>query len=214
MTSDGALRFQVDRSDLYEIGLAGWVRYQAGRLPFPVFLHATDNGDGRLEIDELYIAARRPPERPSPGSRKQPVLPAEGGEAGSRGRITGDLLRQLELNRIEVALNSAFSGPIREGLERPRIGVSELAASFFPYYSARGAEFRVEPLLDIPTSRHYPESFYVRLADVYSKLASLTRAPARVIAEANDVPVARVHEWVKVARARKLLPPGRQGKAG
>ena len=42
----------------------------------------------------------------------------------------------------------------------------------------------------------------------------LPARPAARIAEANRVPLKTVHGWVAEARKRKLLPPGRQGKAG
>jgi len=34
------------------------------------------------------------------------------------------------------------------------------------------------------------------------------------LAEANGVPVSTVHRWVKEARRRGFLPPGRPGRSG
>jgi hypothetical protein len=34
------------------------------------------------------------------------------------------------------------------------------------------------------------------------------------LAEANDVPVTTAQRWIRVARLRGMLPPGRQGTSG
>jgi hypothetical protein len=69
--------------------------------------------------------------------------------------------------------------------------------------------------LRIPDGPKRPDSFYKRVAELYSALAANgSRRPASEIAEANDIQVTTVHRWIKEARRRDLLGSGRKGKAG
>jgi hypothetical protein len=89
----------------------------------------------------------------------------------------------------------------------------ESAAGSLPGPDGRERSKRFDRM-DIPTSRPWPDDFYRQEADLYRRPVGFVRTPAGVIADANGVPVKRVHKWVKLARDRKFLPPGRQGKAG
>lgn len=78
-------------------------------------------------------------------------------------------------------------------------------------YRERKAGLKLNP----PTSqRTYPDEFYEKVAGVYSMLISRREHPAAAIAEANGIPVSTVHRWIKEARRRGILPPGRKGRAG
>lgn len=63
-------------------------------------------------------------------------------------------------------------------------------------------------------NRDHGDLFYERVAKTYAQLHQFTRAPARTIAEAAGVPASTARRWVKEARRRGFLPPGRPGKAG
>ena len=73
---------------------------------------------------------------------------------------------------------------------------------------------RVWPLpfaqLEIPTTRKKPDEFYRQVAKAYQTLAGMDRRPAVILADKNRVPVTTVHRWVKEARARGFLAPGRR----
>ena len=69
-------------------------------------------------------------------------------------------------------------------------------------------------LVEIPKGRSYGDDFYRDVAKKYSAAARAYRRPAKQIAEANGVPVATVHRWVKEARRRGFLGVARPGKAG
>lgn len=67
------------------------------------------------------------------------------------------------------------------------------------------------------TRGRYPDSFYEQLAAHYTMLVGFQRdpAPARTIAENNDVPVTTVHRWIRETRRRGFLPAARaQGRPG
>jgi hypothetical protein len=59
-----------------------------------------------------------------------------------------------------------------------------------------------------------PDRFYALVAAAYREYAPQTRAPAVEIAREAAVPVGTARVWVREARRRGKLPPGRKGKAG
>lgn len=59
-----------------------------------------------------------------------------------------------------------------------------------------------------------PDAFYERVADAYREYAPQTSKPGTKIAEEAGVPLGTVHGWIREARRRGKLPPGRKGKAG
>jgi hypothetical protein len=59
-----------------------------------------------------------------------------------------------------------------------------------------------------------PEGFSARVAEAYREYSMQTRGPAVMIAAEAGVPVATVRSWIREARRRGKLPPGRRGKAG
>ena len=62
--------------------------------------------------------------------------------------------------------------------------------------------------LRVPKGQPKPDSFYREVARLFGEVSVNTPRPAAVLAEANEVPVARIHGWVKEARRRGLLAPG------
>lgn len=68
--------------------------------------------------------------------------------------------------------------------------------------------------LDVPTTYRKPHSFYQQVAALYMEIASSHSNPAAIIAEANNLPRTTIHRWVKEARKRHFLPPGKPGAAG
>jgi hypothetical protein len=59
-----------------------------------------------------------------------------------------------------------------------------------------------------------PDAFYRQVAQAYREYAPETRAPAVAIAKEAGVPAGTAQGWVREARRRGFLPPGRKGKAG
>lgn len=59
-----------------------------------------------------------------------------------------------------------------------------------------------------------PDGFYLGVARAYAEYAPRTRAPAIEIANEAGVPVGTARGWVREARRRGHLRPGRQGKVG
>lgn len=58
-----------------------------------------------------------------------------------------------------------------------------------------------------------PDEFSELVARHYRQWASRTNHPAQMMADQSEIPVRRVHYWIREARLRGKLPPGQRGKA-
>ena len=59
-----------------------------------------------------------------------------------------------------------------------------------------------------------PDWFYQEVANQYGRLVAASNRPATEMAEVHGIPVTTVHRWVKEARRRGFLGPGRKGRRG
>jgi hypothetical protein len=183
------------RGRLYHLGEDWYEWRQQPALPGTVHVRVTSGEGGRLGLAELRII----------------------------GEPTSDLLRAIPVGRIEAAANAQLTvvddaisprsprprrrrrGPAGsallpedQGWEEPERPAAATASG-----PARGAR---------PRGR--PDEFYAEVADTYRQLAQSSRRPAGDMAARYEVPVTTVHRWVKEARRRGFLAPGRPGKAG
>jgi len=111
-----------------------------------------------------------------------------------RGPVSAAALRAIPVGRIEAAVNSMA----RHGHVVDAIAV----------------EVVVPEQLRMSEGPAYPDAFYEAVAGAYRHLAASSRRPIADLAAANGVPSTTAQRWVKEARRRELLPPGRKGKAG
>jgi hypothetical protein len=112
------------------------------------------------------------------------------------GPITAELLRSVPVGRIEAAANAQLHGAAPATQPRRRV------------------EPRIRDDLRETAVRGYPDRFYDEVASVYRDLARVTARPVAELASANEVPPTTAHRWVREARRRGKLPPGRPGKPG
>jgi hypothetical protein len=110
------------------------------------------------------------------------------------GPVSATVLRTIPVGRIEAAVNALA----RHGHEPNR----------------ERAEARIPDRLRDHAVPGYPDEFYEVIARAYRVLAADSPRPIVDLAEANEVPLTTAQRWVKEARRRELLPPGRRGKAG
>lgn len=129
--------------------------------------------------------------------------------------ITGETLRRIPLARLEALANTdlaslaltleqAGAPPSDDGLT---LGDLRSLAGVAPAPTAR------RPSLRRPDGSD-PDAFYREVATAYASAAAESSRPAAALAEEAGVPVTTVHRWVREARRRGLLPPGKKGKAG
>ena len=173
---------------------------------------------------------------PSQGATLEVRLEAESDgrvhvtELRLRGEIGTDTLRAIPLGRIEAAANAlvtAFDVVEMAGAvhERKRGGSrSDPAPDMWETVSAsapveRPTRRRPRSLVvdtgdEAASGRGRSDAFYAQVAALYRDLSLDSSRPAALIAEANEVPVTTAHRWIKEARRRGHLPPGRAGKTG
>jgi hypothetical protein len=193
---EGAGRLALFAEDRYRliIGRAGWAYVLSSELEdAQVWLRLERTDTGRYVVSSLHI----------------------------EGAVDGPLLRSLPLSRLEAAANGPGldrsiqwrieeGSPVGPGLWPDPAERDHLLESFLMTERAPRLKFHV-PAEGVSKK---PDEFYVRVAKAYSWLAGRTSRPAAELAERNDVPLSTVHRWVKEARRRGLLGPGRPGRAG
>gem|GEM_PF-1028646 len=201
-------------SPVAAIGDAGWIAVRWKEPERRLGLRVEEREDGRLRIVELWLDDSGG--LTSAGLRELPLgaweaqINAPEIAAILRQRIADDDPSSLdELTYQHDSLTTtvdAASQPTDDGgLEfRFPVGVSYAVAI------TTDPDLRLE----VPSGPRRPDEFYRRVAQVYSWLAGRDRRPAKVLAEANGVPETTVHRWVKEARRRGLLGPGRRPGAG
>jgi hypothetical protein len=149
-----------------------------------VFARLVPASDGQLEVCALHIARRS--------------------------RITPDQLREIRVGQIETLCNfeSARSRIVeRENDEPPNFAQwAEFAEAAEAELNEMRARSRSPFKIQIPEGRgRYPDRFYREVVAAYAELALRQRAPARALAELNEIPVTTVHRWLKEARRRGLM---------
>lgn len=151
--------------------------------------------------------------------------------------LSGAMLRDLPLGAWEAQMNApeivdllrahfAEDGPY--GLEDLAFAHSDFDLTPMPldaddgglefHFPGAGLEpavaIALEPQLDLGVSGtgtgKRPDEFYRAVAEAYSWLAGRGRRPAPELAAINGVPPTTIHRWVKEARRRGLLGPGRR----
>lgn len=131
------------------------------------------------------------------------------------GRITSDLLRQIQPARIEAAISAgaARTGltPVDDPDDPITLGDLRQAPVRHLLDGAPAPSISPRPALSRPDGT---DAWYVDFAERYRAAVATTRAPATLLAAEADVPPSAVHRWAAEARRRGHLPPGRKGSAG
>ncbi len=142
------------------------------------------------------------------------------------GEITAETLRAISLPQLAAALN-APQPESPEQLAAAHAGARSWAQGAPAAWSdddltvpklrsrapSERSTARRREQLSRPDGQD-PDVFYRNVALAYSDHAATVRAPAKALAAEADVPVTTVHRWVREARRRGHLPPGRQGRTG
>jgi hypothetical protein len=180
----------------------GWALYQQRDVPQVVVISRfVPDDQGRLRIHEFQFKSRDP---------ITPLLVREIrlGQLESIANhpsIKEMLLQSLEDDPAEMVLqHGGTDAPITFPLGPGRAHDQTLAKRQRPIGSLK---------LRVPRSRPYPDQFFIDVADKYGRAESFSIRPAAEIARANGVPIDRVHGWIKGARSRGFLGPGRRRRS-
>ena len=136
------------------------------------------------------------------------------------GAPTAELLRAIPVGRIEAAANAQLAAVEAAHGTNPVVLIRKVLGSL-PVAEDRGWEM-TEPELAVTRAvqaaggrmRGRPDIFYRQVADVYLEYAQASPRPACDLADEHGVPVSTAHRWIKEARRRGFLSPGRPGKSG
>lgn len=136
------------------------------------------------------------------------------------GTPSAELLRAIPVGRIEATANAQLSvvdaplGTTPVVNVRPRPVAPPVAEDVG--WEMVGPELAVARAAHAAAGRPRgrPDVFYRDVADVYLTFAQASARPACDLADQHGVPVSTAHRWVKEARRRGFLPPGRPGKSG
>lgn len=149
--------------------------------------------------DDWHAWVERPTRRSAPSIR---VRVGEGGDGRLHivdlrveGVVSAEVLRSIPVGRIEAAANAQLHSSARTG-------------------PPRRPSAKISSRLRTNAVRGYPDAFYDAVASAYRHLAASSPRPVAELADANDVPITTAQRWIKEARRRGLLAPGRPGKAG
>lgn len=189
----------------------GWIVVASAEPRHRLSLRVEERGDGRLRIVELVLCD------------------ADG--------LSGAMLRDLPLGAWEAQMNAPEMTAVLSArfAEDGPYSMDDLAdahhdSDLTPMPADAddgGLEFQfpgagrhpavaisLEPQLDLGVSDtrtgKRPDEFYRAVAEAYSWLAGRGRRPAPELAAINGVPPTTIHRWVKEARRRGLLGPGRR----
>ncbi|MEU4235110.1 hypothetical protein AB0F17_63490 [Nonomuraea sp. NPDC026600] len=139
-------------------------------------------------------------------------------------RITADFLRLIQPARVEAGFNLLASlrespGDTLDPGPDDGLTLGEIRGQAYGVHSG-STIFAAHP--DYTPDRQPlrrpdgsdPDTFYQEVAQAYRSAAMESQRPAAVLAEEAGVPVTTVHRWIREARRRGSLPPGRKGTAG
>ena len=151
-------------------------------------MHLTQRDDGRWVVDELYLHAQE---------------------------LTPTMLRRVPIARADamVSLIEQGDGPdfeyyLKMGPGEPSLGELQKRAEL-----AEMPGFKRRDRLTRPDGSD-PSGFYAQVAAAHRDFVAKNLPPGEGIAAEAGVPVTTAHRWIREARLRGYLPPGRRGRAG
>jgi len=219
------------------LGRFGWYRVVVDDLTVHLTVRLDRMPTGRIAIAEVVVARF-----PGVSTEALRALPVGRVEAWANGRGLEHVLNEItireaatdeEREEIDAKERSeankwARSGWLPEAVAAQESMMAQIAQAgateafdkgqeaigLSPWGKPEVLRSRVRNLrLRVPEGQPKPDSFYREVARLYGEVALNTSQPAVAIAEANSVPISRVHGWIKEARRRGLLAPGeRQGR--
>lgn len=163
----------------------GWVSMPGPGGATGLHVRVRERDDGRVVITDLFV---------------------HGDE------VTAETMRGLSIPRLEALLNATHS-PTTKPASDDDLTMRKLRARGRNVAEPTLGRFGPRATLTRPDGQD-PEAFYQLVAQVYTEHSTTSNAPAKAIASEAGVPVTTAHRWVREARRRGFLPPGRKGRAG
>lgn len=187
----------------------GWARVEDPRIPGWAWVGLFRQDDGRVRVGTLVVDQQR----------------GRVGNPGAGLPITAEVLRAVNVAEVEREANrhadelgdldgavawSDAPGHDPVTIIRRTLGGTDSD----PTYRPRGAAGRQYRLTGSPPPGRIPDEYLRRVVRAYHSAVEHGQAPAPAIAESTGASVNTVRSWVKKARQRGLMPPGRAGYTG
>ena len=191
----------------------GWLCVRSGSPSIEARLRVEERANGRLAIVEMWLCDPQGISgaalRDLPLGRWEASLNAPGTAEEVRGQLQAQATSGTDaIAKLWDKLPAAPDQPAEYLTDDGLHLVTRVEASF-------PATWHTEPTLalEIAPGHKHPDDFYKQVATAYSWLAGRSRRPAEELAQVNGVPKTTIHRWVKEARRRGLLGPGRKQPA-
>jgi len=170
----------------WTVGSGGWCELRHMDLESRVFVRF-GYVDGRLAVVDLMLR--------------------------STSMVSSSDFRALSIRELERDANGPLRNEIEDEIETAKGNDSlETLAGWSPGdHASQPSTPTVTLRIDVPGQGHtYPSEFYESFAAAWMSATALGNAPAKLIADANEVAPKTVHGWARQARKRGLLSPGRK----
>ncbi len=217
-----------------KVGNGGWCVWDDAQVAGVVWTVRLSDEGGRYVVVELHVAGRINTDvlraLPIGEIERQANHPDARPVIADRMTVPGP--RVAELAALYATDPRAGSDPERVGTNSPEPVVGSQGGDYpeipdnlrFPDFLleklARGEVLdpesgevvELEPLVAVPrvpTGRPVPDDFYKEIADAYARIGG--PRPAIELSTLMSVEKERVHSWIKEARRRGLMEPGRKG---
>lgn len=216
------------------VGKGGWVCVYSSEVDFPIFLRTRDAGD-RLVISELYISSDQPITAATLRALSLARIEANVNDTEIRESLRAQMgLPAPDLRTAASYFDQMYGKDV--AVEGVRDGLVTTDPATWPEWPVlmmlgqddgspvrpgkrlrerrpRTPEIGLPPPLGRPDTADL-DGFYRQVAEHYRAAVILSVRPAAQMAERAQVPVTTVHRWIREARRRGYLPPGRKGKTG
>jgi len=198
-------------------GNGGWCLASDAGAP-AVFVRFVDV-DGRLRVGQLYWS---PDGQPISADRLRALRLGQIEAMANAAEMARSIRARMDLPGPDLArLASHYATtfgrrPDHWVAESMRAQINGSGVELPKYGEVPTTGTSVEPLppLRVPhVPGKKPDDFYVRVAATYTDLTGKgSRRPAVDLAEKAGVQISTAHRWIKEARRRGFLAPGRKGK--
>jgi hypothetical protein len=224
-----------DAESRQTFGNGGWVLYEDEDWPSVpetgegLYLRFAPDEKGRLRVVDLFAAYDRGLSNDALRRLRLGRLEAMANEPDARSYLIHGIklpspdLRRLvsffgtsfEYDKVEHWVAKSFLAQKRPEQELQPTPPRRRAREGERKTSKERKPEQLDPRLELLSDRPpYSDAFYEEVARKYVNWAARSPRPAEVLARANDVPVRRIHSWVKEARKRGYLGSGRRGAGG
>jgi hypothetical protein len=196
-------RIRLGEGEVLTLGTGGWTHYR-GRFSSgdgsEVWVRLEPRPDGRLEAIEVHAARLS-----AADLRAIPLGRIEA--AANEEHVRRELLEEIDRRGAQAGAPLARLRRLAPSSRERELQVLAAHEAWLAPFLGLQATLSIRPR----AGQRGSDDFYRDIAAIYERLAATTRRPAPELAHRARVSESTVHRWVKEARKRGLMAPGRRG---